>query len=305
MGQSLNGGGNVGLVVGATYPEALQRVRQAAPELWFLVPGVGAQGGELEAVLQSGLRADQRGVLINVSRGIAQAEHPGRAAAELRDHLAELLRERARTTHHAPIEKGLIGLRARLADSLLAVGCVKFGEFTLKSGLKSPIYLDLRELVAHPNVLALVAEAYQPILDRLQFDRLAALPYAALPIGTAISLRNGKPMIYPRKEAKNYGTRAEIEGGFNPGEQVVVIDDLATTGGSKFEAIEKLNAAGLKVKDVVVLIDRQSGAKQALAEAGYHLQAVLGLDEMLDHWEKNQQVPPDQIQAARMFLAGE
>ena len=97
-------------------------------------------------------------------------------------------------------------------------------------------------------------------LEKIAFDRLAAIPYAALPIGSAISLQSGWAMVYPRKEVKSYGTKAEIEGLYDAGETVVVIDDLATTGRSKFEAIEKLTAADLNVKDVVVLIDRQSGA---------------------------------------------
>jgi uridine monophosphate synthetase len=109
-------------------------------------------------------------------------------------------------------------------------------------------------------------------------------------------------MIYPRKESKVYGTKAEIEGEFNPGETAVVIDDLATTGGSKFEAIEKLTGAGLKVKDVVVLVDRQSGAKESLEQAGYSMHAVLTITEMLDHWEKAGRVDKDKIEATRMFL---
>ena len=109
-------------------------------------------------------------------------------------------------------------------------------------------------------------------------------------------------MIYPRKESKEYGTRVEVEGVYEPGERAVVIDDLATTGGSKFEAIEKLVAAGLHVKDVVVLIDRQSGAGEALAQAGYRMHAVFTLTQMLDHWELSQQVPAEQIAAVREFL---
>ena len=141
-----------------------------------------------------------------------------------------------------------------------------------------------------------------PLLEKLQFDRIAGLPYAAIPIATAISLAGNYPMIYPRKEVKAYGTKAEIEGEYHAGETVVVIDDLATTGGSKFEAIEKLTGAGLIVKDVVVLVDRQSGAKESLAEAGYTMHSVLTISEMLDHWESTEKVEKDKIEATRKFL---
>ena len=191
---------------------------------------------------------------------------------------------------------------AILADELLAAGCIKFGEFTLKSGLKSPIYIDLRQIITFPKLLERVSAAYLPLLGKLQFDRIAGLPYAAIPIATAISLAGNYPMIYPRKEVKAYGTKAEIEGEYHAGETVIVIDDLATTGSSKFEAIEKLTGAGLVVKDVVVLVDRQSGAKESLAEAGYTMHAVLTIREILDHWEKTGKVGKDKIEATRKFL---
>ena len=192
---------------------------------------------------------------------------------------------------------------ADLADSLLEAGCIKFGEFTLKSGLKSPIYIDLRLIITYPKLLEQVGEAYLPLLGKLRFDRIAGLPYAAIPIATAISLAGNYPMIYPRKEVKTYGTKAEIEGEYHAGETVVVIDDLATTGGSKFEAIEKLTGAELVVKDVVVLVDRQSGAKESLAEAGYAMHAVLTIREMLDHWDNTGKVAKEKIEATRAFLS--
>lgn len=191
---------------------------------------------------------------------------------------------------------------ASLADDLLSAGCIKFGEFTLKSGLKSPIYIDLRQIISHPKLLADVAQAYLPIVSGLQFSRIAGLPYAAIPIATAISLAGNYPMIYPRKEAKAYGTKAEIEGEYHAGETAVIIDDLATTGGSKFEAIEKLTGAGLLVKDVVVLVDRQSGARESLEQAGYSMHAVLTIAQLLDHWEGNGKVEKEKIAATREFL---
>ena len=315
LAQTWNTGNNIGLVVGATQLDALGRVRAAAPDLWLLVPGVGAQGGDLESALHAGLRTDGKGMLINISRTISRAENPARAAAVMRDEMANIKYQISRDkraessktiseSNHAqqPSVTVLSSLFSNLADGLLAAGCVKFGEFTLKSGLKSPIYIDLRRLVTYPRLLAQVAGAYLPVLEKLDFDRLAGLPYAAIPIVTAISLQAGYPVIYPRKEIKTYGTKAEIEGEYQAGETAVVVDDLTTTGGSKFEGIEKLTGAGLKVKDVVVLIDRQSGAKEALAEAGFRLHAVLTITDLLDYWETTGKVEAEKVAATRTFL---
>jgi uridine monophosphate synthetase len=286
---------NLGLVVGATDPAALAAARKAAPGLWILVPGVGAQGGDLEAALAAGLRSDGTGVLVNVSRAIAGAHDPGRAAAEMRD--AILVAVRACGAGAATGRR--TRLLAELADALLDAGCVRFGSFTLKSGAPSPIYFDLRRLASHPRLLGEVARAYAGLLAGLTFDRLGALPYAALPIGTAVALQTGRPMIYPRREVKDYGTRAAIEGEYHAGETVVLLDDLATTGGSKFEAIERLQEAGLVVRDVVVLIDRQGGARRDLNAAGIRLHAVFTMTELLDHWQATRRVDPENLRSAR------
>ena len=90
LAQAWNTSNNIGLVVGATQPEALSRVRSAAPDLWFLVPGVGTQGGDLETALRCGLRADGKGMLINVSRGIARSDDPVKAAAQMRDEIINI-----------------------------------------------------------------------------------------------------------------------------------------------------------------------------------------------------------------------
>ncbi len=288
---------NVGLVVGATYPEVLAELRELVPDLWFLVPGIGSQGGELKAAVASGLREDGLGMLVAVSRSISQSSNPGKAARDLRDQINS-----ARETI-GKLSKKVIA-NARLADDLLRLGCVKFGEFKLKSGKSSPIYLDLRLLVGDPEVLARTASAYTGILDKLQFDRIAGLPYAALPIATAVSLQCGKPMVYPRKETKEYGTKSAIEGPYEPGETVVVIDDLITTGGSKVEGIAKLESAKLKVRDIVVLIDRQGQPSKELDEKGIKLHSVFRIMELLKYWHASGAISQEQFSETVAFLEG-
>lgn len=305
LAQDWNVNDNLGLVVGATQADALARVRMLTPELWILAPGVGMQGGDLRTALSAGLRRDGMGMLIPVSRGISRSSDPKKAAEEIRQRINELRVEIHSFRERTVDNKGALRVSnefTRLADGLLEAGCIKFGEFTLKSGMISPIYIDLRRLVSFPQLLEEVAKAYLPILKKLSFDRMVGLPYAALPIATSISIQGGWAFIYPRKEVKTYGTKSEIEGVYNQGECVVVIDDLATTGGSKFETIEKLTAAGLKVLDVVVLIDRQSGAAEALSKAGYQLHSVTKLTNLLDYYEKSNKVPLEQIEMVRKFL---
>ncbi len=307
LAQQWNQNHNVGLVVGATDPAAMARVRALAPEMWFLVPGVGAQGGDLERALTAGLRADGLGLLINASRSIARARHPSEEARRWRDDINQIRKAREKGSRGESASAPLLprSPAPALAQDLLTSGCVRFGQFTLKSGVVSPIYLDLRRLITHPQILARAAKAYATTLrvHDLQFDRLAGIPYAGLPIATAISLEMNRPLIYPRREAKDYGTKAAIEGEFNAGETIAVIDDLATTGGTKIESIQKLESAGLKVKDIVVLIDREQGAGAMLAEAGYRLHAVVTLRELLDIWRESGAITVGQFDEATAFLA--
>jgi uridine monophosphate synthetase len=289
---------NVGLVVGATDPTAMARVRAAAPDLWILAPGVGAQGGALEATVAAGLRHDGQGLLVNASRQLARAADPAQAARELRDAINAVRKQAAM---HRPASDQPAAF-ARLARDLVASGSVRFGQFTLKSGLSSPIYMDLRRLVSHPAILRRVAVAYAEKLRQLEFDRIAGIPYAALPIATAISLEMGRPLVYPRREAKEYGTRAVVEGDYEAGETIAVIDDVTTTGESKLEAIKKLEDVGLQVQDIVVLIDRMQGAGAMLAGAGYRLHTVLTLPALLDEWLRQGAITPAQHGAVTAFL---
>ncbi|MFO7537466.1 MAG: orotate phosphoribosyltransferase [Chloroflexota bacterium] len=177
-----------------------------------------------------------------------------------------------------------------LALALFNIEAVKLGKFTLHSGKKSPIYLDLRLLASHPRVLKQAAAAYRTVLEKLDFDLLAAAPLAGLPIGTAVSLDMELPLIYPRKTAKSYGTGKSIEGVWTVGQTAVVIDDLITSGDSILDAIASLKPAGLQVREAVVLIDREQGGPQMLAEHGYQLHAVISLSHLLSILENHERI---------------
>ncbi|WP_029214714.1 orotidine-5'-phosphate decarboxylase [Kallotenue papyrolyticum] len=297
--------GNIGLVAGATYPDELGCVRLLAPDLWILLPGVGAQGANLEIAVDYALRRDGSGVIVNASRAVYWADDPREAALRLRDQInavrarkLEQVAQERRARPRASTDPHKVSLALALHD----VGAIQFGNFTLQSGVQSPIYVDLRLLVSKPEALALAASEYGRILENLVFDRLAAIPYAGLPLGTAVALQTRTPLIYPRKEVKSYGTRRAIEGWYHAGETVVVLDDLITSGASKLDAIKPLRDAGLLVHDVVVLIDRESGGSEELAAHHINVHSVFKLRDLLDILVHHERISADQRAQVENFL---
>ncbi len=198
-----------------------------------------------------------------------------------------------------------------LAQTLFELEGVKFGNFTVsESTVSSPVFVNPKVLISNPTALRVASKLMQQEIDLAQslrrprvhpFAVVAGVPVGGLLLASAYSLETNIPMIYARTHPEGTGKRG-IEGRFTPGNTALIIDDLITRGSSVLETAKLLEENEVKVKDVIVLVDREHGATERLRHQGYNLISILKLDVMLNHYMSRGLIPEDTYQACAEYL---
>jgi len=170
-----------------------------------------------------------------------------------------------------------------LCDHLKECGAIKFGDFTLASGKKSKYYIDIKKASANPRILKLMARQVAEKMKAHSFDAdyIGCVALGGVPIAVAVSLETDLPLIIIRKEAKEYGTKGQVVGDFIKNSRVLMVEDVATTGGSVLKAIKLLREEGLIIRNVIVVVDREEGARAALAIEDVELTPIIRISDLL------------------------
>ena len=168
--------------------------------------------------------------------------------------------------------------KGELAQKIKSISLLQ-GKFRLRSGKMSSFYWDKYRFESKPDLLEEILEMMQRLLPA-SFDKLAAMQLGGVPLATGLSLKTGKPCLYVRKTVKNYGTCNLVEGGFNHGEKVVVIEDVITTAGQVSSSIGEIRKLNLIIENVICVIDRQQGGKENLKRIGCSLHCLFTMEEL-------------------------
>ena len=166
-----------------------------------------------------------------------------------------------------------------IVEALQAADAVRYGEFELSHGGTSDYYVDKYRFETDPECLSLIADAFAA---EVRESKLAGVALGAVPLVAATSLAARRPYVIVRKQTKEYGTGNRIEGPLDEGKEVVVLEDVATTGQSALDAVSALREAGAHVSRVLVVVDREEGARELLADGDISLDALLTASDLLD-----------------------
>jgi uridine monophosphate synthetase len=169
----------------------------------------------------------------------------------------------------------------------------------------SPYYVDLSLMQSFPDSLECVARLFASAVPTVDYDLVAGIPHGGVPFATAMSIRTRKPMITPRPEKKSHGAGNMIDGKFERGQRVLLIDDLITTANTKFEAIEVLEASGLIISALVVVVDREQGGREELESQNYHLHSIFAVTELMDEYREMGLLSEELYQEIQAYRASE
>lgn len=190
----------------------------------------------------------------------------------------------------------------QLILALHDIGSIMFGTFTFKSGIISPIYVDLRKIMSHPQVLHEVEQQLWNQIKHCSFDVICPVPMAAIPLASSIAFNRIKPLILARPFVKDHGTKRAIEGIYNDGDIAIVIEDVITSGQSILEVIDNLENNNLKVHDIFTLLNYQSSGNEKLAQRGYHLHALFTISQVVTVLEHAGRITDEQAADVRYFI---
>jgi orotate phosphoribosyltransferase len=196
-------------------------------------------------------------------------------------------------------EKGRTAVKVEICKILNKIGALQFGAYKLTSGKISPYYIDLRVVPSFPDAFQKVCDFYVGFIrDEIgvkNFERMAGIPVAGIPFAALIAYSLQKPFLYVRKGVRLHGRQRRIEGILAPGDRVLLIDDLITTGLSLRKAAKGLIAEGGVVTDAVVLLDREEGGKEKLEKSGIKLHALLTMSEIAQKLYEIEAIDDEQL----------
>lgn len=198
-----------------------------------------------------------------------------------------------------PTQKNSEAIKVEICKILNKIGALQFGAFKLTSGKISPYYIDLRIVPSFPGAFQKVCDFYTSFIkDEIgtkNFDRIAGIPVAGIPFASLTAYNLKKPFLYIRKGVRLHGRQKRIEGILAPGDRVLLIDDLVTTGLSLRKAAKAITAEGGVVTDTVVFLDREEGGKEKLEKSGIKLHALLNVSEIVNRLYETGTIDHEQL----------